>query len=68
MRYPYHCPGCEESFEVKKPMAEATRKEHCGCGHEANRVYAGLPFLFGQRLTEASHRRFGPENEFERNV
>lgn len=49
-------------------MSESSRPEHCQCGREAERRYTPIPFSVGWRLTERSHERFGPRDEFERDV
>lgn len=68
MTYPYYCSHCNITFDVKKPMSDASRLERCECGREGRRVYSGLPFLFGWRLSESSNHRFGPRDEYERNI
>lgn len=67
--YPYHCPTCDHSFEIKKPMVKAGMVEWCPkCGIRAERIFTPIPFSFGFRLTERSHQRFGPKDEMERDV
>ena len=68
MRYPYYCSHCDITFDVKKPMSECSRKEQCECGREAERRYTPIPFSFGWRLTDATRERFGPRDEFERDL
>ena len=69
MFYLYYCEQCDLSFEIKKPMAEAGKPECCPqCGSKAGRRYTAIPALFGWRLTDRSQERFGPKNEFERDI
>jgi len=66
--YLYYCPYCDHSFEVNKPMADASCLEQCQrCGIKAIRKYTVTPAHFGWRLTEASHIR-GNQDEFEKDI
>ena len=68
MKYPYTCPD-HGAFEVSKPMAESSRVEPCPqCGVQGQRKWVGLPFSFGFKLSDRSHERFGPRDEFIRDV
>lgn len=69
MIYVYQCSECNQSFEVKKPIADVLRPEYCSqCGTMALRKYTPLPFSVGWRLSDRSHERFGPKDEYERDV
>ena len=68
MIYLYHCPYCDLSFEVNKPMADASCPEQCpDCKGKAERRYTALPVHFGWILSEASHERGNPD-ELVRNI
>jgi putative FmdB family regulatory protein len=68
MIYLYQCLK-HGMFEVSKSMANAPLPEACPeCGQQAQRKYVGLPFSFGFKLSDRSHERFGPRDEFVRDV
>ena len=62
MIYLYKCPPCGLSFEVNKPMADASRHEQCPeCSAKAIRKYTPLPAHYGWILSEASHIAGNPD-------
>ena len=68
MIYLYHCPSCDLSFEVNKPMADASCLEQCPeCEGRAERRYTSIPAHFGWILSEASHIEGNPD-ELVRNI
>ncbi|GAH44869.1 unnamed protein product [marine sediment metagenome] len=68
MIYLYECTSCGLSFEVNKPMADASCPEQCpDCGEKAVRKFTPLPFSVGWVLSEASHTRGNPD-ELVRNI
>lgn len=68
MIYLYRCTE-HGTFEISKPMVKSAKEEYCPqCGLQGQRKYLGLPFSFGFRLSDRSHERFGPRDEFVRDV
>lgn len=65
--YVYLCPECKGQFEVRSPMPGADVAV-CSCGHEARRIPAPANHSFGWRLSDASHERFGPRDEYVKDV
>ena len=68
MKYLYECVPCGLSFEVNKPMTDASRPEKCPkCKGESMRKYTPTPAHYGWILSEASHTRGNPD-ELVRNI
>lgn len=40
MIYVYHCSHCDKDVEIEKSMSESSRREHCECGEEMEKVYS----------------------------
>ena len=66
--YEYFCPDCKVKFEVQKPMAERKLALCTHCGQSSRIVMSPFSFTFGWTLSDRSHERFGPKDEFVRNV
>ena len=68
MIYLYECAQCDLSFEVNKPMADASCPEQCPeCRGESMRKYMPIPAHYGWVLSEASHTVGNPD-ELVRNI
>lgn len=67
--YVYRCIKCKHEFEVMKPMGLIDIMERCPkCSGITRRVITSVPFHCGWRLTERSEERFGPRDEYERDI
>lgn len=67
--YNYVCPECDLSFDVKKPMSEASRAEYCPeCGKRAERKYTPAPFSFGWKLSDKCLNEKGVPDELVKNI
>ena len=68
--YEFRCENCTKTFDVRCPMSEVKETATCpSCGGAASRRYSPITFSFGWRLTDRSHNeRFGPKDEYERDV
>ena len=65
--YEYECTNCHLRFEAHKNLGYYN--QDCPkCGHQAEKRMSTFNFSFGWRLTDASHERFGPRDEFEKDV
>ncbi|MCY3602879.1 MAG: zinc ribbon domain-containing protein [Chloroflexi bacterium] len=40
--YEYYCPTCRETFELRRPMSEATAGAMCECGAPAERTISNF--------------------------
>lgn len=40
--YEYYCPTCRETFELRRPMSEATTATMCECGYPAERTISNF--------------------------
>ena len=66
--YEYCCPDCRVKFEVRKPMAEREKAGCPQCGQSSDKVMSTFGFTFGWTLSDRSHERFGPRDEYIRAV
>lgn len=66
--FEYVCEACQIKFEVLKPIAERAKAQCPGCGQLVKKVMSVVNHSFGFRLTDASHERFGPRDEMERDI
>ena len=66
--YEYVCEPCHLRFEVRKPVEKRHKAQCPNCGKLAFKVMSVVNHTFGFRLSDASHERFGPRDEMERNV
>ena len=65
--YEYECPSCGHKFELRQGFDESAAK--CPeCNTLAKRLMSVASFSVGWRLKEECHERFGPRDEFERDV
>ena len=40
--YEYRCRTCDESFELRRPVAESSAPATCAAGHEARRILSAF--------------------------
>ena len=67
--YVYRCVQCNKEFEIISHCFNSDGAKPCPeCGSRAERIIAPINWSFGWRLTERSHERFGPRDEYERDV
>ena len=66
--YEYECPGCGDRFDRIQDRSDGTVVYCSGCGIASRRLVSLVNHSVGWRLTERSHERFGPRDEFERDV
>ena len=67
--YEFRCPNCGRVIEKISTMAESNIYALCeNCNTGAERIFSPFSFSFGWRLTDACHERFGPREEYERDV
>lgn len=66
--YEYICHDCELKFEVQKLMINRAKADCPQCGQSAEKVMSMTNFTFGWQLTDASSKRFGPRDQYERAV
>lgn len=68
MLYEYVCEPCGFKFEARKCIKDR-RKANCPkCGSPSGKVMSVVNHSFGWRATDRSQERFGPTNEFERDI
>lgn len=67
-QYEYACPQCQNKFETMKAMGQRHRAKCPHCNTESKLVPSPVNHSFGFRLTERSHLRFGPRDEFEPDI
>jgi len=66
--YEYECPEGHKR-ERFLPMSKSNDDALCDeCGQVAKRLMSVASFSVGWRLKEECHERFGPRDEFERDV
>lgn len=66
--YEYYCPQCQTKFEMSKAMEQ---RHHARCPHcdtESKLVPSVANHSFGFRLTDATNERFGPKDEFVKDI
>ena len=67
-QYEYFCPQCQNKFEMNKAM-EARQRARCPhCNTESKIVPSVMNHSVGWRLTDATNERFGPKDEYERDI
>lgn len=66
--YEYFCEACQIKFDALKSIAERETAQCPKCGQPANKLISVVNHTFGFRLTEQSHLRFGPRDEYEKDV
>ena len=62
--YNYDCKNCKVKFEVLKKADEREFAQCPSCGTATPKVMSACNFTFGWTLSEGSHERFAPKNEF----
>ncbi len=66
--YEYEC-GKGHRFEARRLMADRNSPIHCSICRGLGRLLMSVAsFSVGWRLKEECHERFGPRDEFERDV
>lgn len=65
--YEYEC-KCGYRFEALRGMDDRHNAICPECGELADKVMSVVNHTFGFRLTDACHERFGPRDEFERDI
>ncbi len=65
--YEYEC-GCGERFEALRGMDDGHNVICPKCGRLAGKVMSVVNHAFGWRLSDASHERFGPRDEFVKDI
>ena len=66
--YDYLCLGCKVKFEALKKTDERATAPCPRCGAVTPKVMSACNFTFGWTLSERSHERFAPKNEFVRAI
>jgi len=66
--YEYECPSCGHRFEKIQNRGDSAIVYCRDCRTVARRLVSMVNHSFGWRLTEASHERFGPRDEHEKDV
>jgi len=66
--YEYHCGACKLKFEALKPVKERDSAPCPQCGQPAKKIMSAVNFSFGWTLSDRSHDRFGPRDEFVKDV
>lgn len=69
--YEYRCDfdGCVKRIELIRPYQDRDEPVICpNCISRMRRVMSVVNHTFGFRLTDACHERFGPRDEFERDI
>lgn len=46
--YEYYCPTCRDTFELRRPMSEATVATKCACGQPAERTISNFAVARGE--------------------
>lgn len=65
--YEFEC-KCGEKFEAFKSIDDRHNANCPKCGNLVKKVMSAANFSVGWRLTERSHTRFGPRDEYEKDV
>jgi len=66
--YVYQCPKCGTNFEAQKPITDRETAKCPQCGADAQKMMSTCNWSFGWRLSDKSHERFGPRDEYERDI
>ena len=67
--YVYECDHCSHRLEVRLSSFEPARMMACPeCGGSARLTISPTSFTFGFKLSDRSHERGGPLNEYVRDV
>lgn len=66
--YEYYCEHCRLRFEARKLRKEREKADCPQCGQPALKVMSVVNHTFGWTLSERSHERFGPRDEYVRDV
>lgn len=65
--YEYKC-KCGHRFEALRSMDDRHNAPCLKCGKPASKVISVVNHTFGFRLTDACNERFGPRDEYEKDV
>ena len=66
--YEYKCEPCRFKFEALKNIKDRHNANCPKCGQSAGKVMSVVNHTFGFRLTDRSHERFGPRDEYEKDI
>lgn len=66
--YEYECSACKQKFEVRQGYDDKTLVLCPECQTPAKRLISMSNFSVGWRLSDASQERFGPKDEYEKDV
>jgi len=66
--YEYRCGACGLKFEALKPVEERQIAQCPQCGQPAKKIISPVNFSFGWTLSDRSNDRFGPRDEFVKDV
>ena len=66
--YEFFCEPCQLKFEARKIISERDSVSCPKCGQKARRVISVVNHTFGWTLSDRSHERFGPRDEYVRDV
>lgn len=66
--YEYFCRVCQERFETLRGITDRGSAQCPQCGRPAEKVMSVVNYTFGFRLSDRSHERFGPRDEYVKDV
>jgi putative FmdB family regulatory protein len=66
--YEFYCESCQLKFEALKTVDERHEAQCPQCGKSVPKVMSIVNHTFGWTLSDRSHERFGPRDEFVKNV
>ena len=58
--YPYHCPKCDNEFDVAKRIAEVDRSEQCSCGEVLDSSHRLIAFKGELLYTAVEDAEYNP--------
>lgn len=66
--YEYLCDHCNFRFDAFNTVENRDNSVCPNCRKEARKLFSTFNFTFGWVLSERSHEKFGPKEEFIKNI